>query len=298
MSTSVGNLSPAELAASLERGQVLHYPASPLALPSGEDLEFLLAQSPARFGHHEISYDPALRHVFGYARSTDREATARLIEILAGFSQSVTRWIDRVLPVYQGGLRLDRVSFHPLEEATRRLKTSARHDLLHIDASPDRPTRGDRILHVYANINPSEPRVWITSDPFASLLQRYGMAAGLPGSTSPGVLSRMQEGIRRMIQPSATPSSSYDSFMQRFHGFLKRNDAFHMHAAKTVWHFQPGAVWMVMTDACSHAVLRGRYVLEHSYLVSRECLVCPEEAPIALLERFCDSVESSPRTAA
>ena len=44
---------------------------------------------------------------------------------------------------------------------------------------------------------------------------------------------------------------------------------------------------MAFTDVCSHAVLRGRYALEHSYFVAPEALALPAESPPALLERAC-----------
>src|SRR5947209_25694 len=56
----------------------------------------------------------------------------------------------------------------------------AGNDLLHIDAFPSRPTGGARILRLFANINPVEPRVWMTSNTFPRLLERYGHEAGLP----------------------------------------------------------------------------------------------------------------------
>ena len=43
---------------------------------------------------------------------------------------------------------------------------------------------------------------------------------------------------------------------------------------------------MVFTDMVSHAVLKGRYALEQTFLVARDSLVLPEKAPIAILERI------------
>ena len=45
--------------------------------------------------------------------------------------------------------------------------------------------------------------------------------------------------------------------MIRFHNFLKANDDFQERCFKRYWSFQPNSFWMVMTDAASHAVLRG-----------------------------------------
>lgn len=272
------------LAAALERGEVVHHPTAPFDLPEGEELAFLLRQRQATFGHKNISYHPAKKRVAGYRRSGEPDQARRLADALATFSRIVTAWVHAALPMYGDGLRLDAISFRPEEEATRRLRTTARNDLLHIDAFPNRPTRGDRILRVFANVNPTEPRVWLTSDPFAVLVRRYGPAAGLPGTVTPTVFERVKDGFRRLFKPDGGERSAYDSFMLRLHDYLKRCDAFQAHSAKTVWHFQPGSVWLAMTDACSHAVLRGRYALEHSYFVTRGVLVVPDESPIALLE--------------
>jgi hypothetical protein len=44
---------------------------------------------------------------------------------------------------------------------------------------------------------------------------------------------------------------------------------------------------MVMTDTASHAVLRGRYALEHSYFIAPWSQVLPAESPALLLEQAC-----------
>jgi hypothetical protein len=75
--------------------------------------------------------------------------------------------------------------------------------------------------------------------------------------------------------------------MLRLHDFLKRCDAFQERAPRRLWHFAPGSAWLVMTDGVSHAELRGRFALEHSYFVAPESLRLPQESPLALLERAC-----------
>src|SRR5262249_25686496 len=157
--------------------------------------------------------------VSGVARA-EADRVGRLRQVLEGFSAEVTGWLERVAPEYAGGCRKDRVSYRPLEEAGRKARVTARNDLLHVDAFPTPPTVGHRILRVFANINPSEPRVWVTSDPFAVLLERYGAAAGLPGR---GLWWReLAGGVLRL----AGRDSEYDAFMRRFHDYLKTNDAF------------------------------------------------------------------------
>ena len=60
------------------------------------------------------------------------------------------------------------------------MRMTARNDLLHFDAFPSAPTRGHRILRLYVNINPTDDRVWSTSDTFAKVLEKYGDRVGLP----------------------------------------------------------------------------------------------------------------------
>jgi hypothetical protein len=270
----------------LERGALLFYERCPFPLPAGDDLSFLLGQRLGRFAHKNISFDPATGRVAGHSRLSPSHRD-RLRRVLAGFSQSVTVWLAQTFPRYQADCAPDRASFRSEEEATRCLRLSARNDLLHVDAFPNRPSHGRRILRVFANINLTEPRVWMTSEPFARLFERYGARAGLPGLIRGRWLEKVGERVLGVFRPGRPPVSEYDAFMLRFHGFLKREETFQEKASRRLWSFPPGSAWVAMTDACSHAVLRGRYALEHSYFVGTEALAVPEEAPVAYLARAC-----------
>ncbi len=270
----------------LERGEVLYYPACPFPLPRGDDLRFLLEQRLGSRAHKNISYDPHSGKASGFGPASEEQAR-RLRDLLAAFSATVTAWVAAALPGYPKAWRLDRVSFRPEEEATRVLRPKARNDLLHVDAFPTRPTNGWRILRVFANVNPTEPRVWVTSDPFARLLERYGRAAGLPALRGPGLVQQLQQGLIRLFRPGRVTRSAYDAFMLRFHDYLKANEEFQERGPKKFWSFAPGSAWLAITDTCSHAVLRGRYALEHSYFLAPAALVLPDEAPAALLARAC-----------
>jgi hypothetical protein len=273
------------LAERLERGEVIYYPVCPFALPQGEDRKFLLEQQLGGRVHKNIGFDPAKQKVSGYSRSSSQQEQ-RLQKIFVRFSQSATEWLAGVLPRYAKSWRLDRVSFRPLEESTRKLRMTARNDLLHVDSFPSRPTNGHRILRLFANVNPTEPRVWITSDPFPKLFERFGKKVGLPGSGA-GWMQDLVGGFVRLFRPGKAPRSPYDSFMLRFHNFLKGNVEFQERCAKRLWSFPPGSAWMALTDTCSHAALRGRFALEHSYFVTPQSLALPELAPAAVLEQAC-----------
>jgi hypothetical protein len=275
-----------EIAESLERGAVVHYATCPFGLPNNPDLQFLLTQRLAGRAHKNVGYDPRIGKVTGYAREGTGQKE-RLQAIFAGFSADVTRWAAATLPHYARHWRLDRVSYRPEEEATRKLRRSARNDLLHVDAFPSRPTNGWRILRIFVNLNPTADRVWVTSYPFAELLSRYGREAVLPGAESATWSRRIAERLLSLLRPGHAHRSAYDAFMLRFHNWLKASDEFQKNTPKRTWHFQPGSAWMVITDTASHAVLGGRFALEHSYFLSPQSLALPDESPAALLSRAC-----------
>src|SRR5258708_20760040 len=178
----------------LERGEVLYYVNCPFPLLQGDDRLFLLQQKLANRAQKNISYDPHTNKVSGFAR-TSKEHADRLRDLFAAFSSSATTWMSNMFPRYSRGWQLDRVSYRPEEEATRRLRHKARNDLLHVDAFPSRPTNGQRILRLFVNINPVDSRIWVTSDPFAKLLERYGAKAGLPFTQGLPLIDRLPKGL-------------------------------------------------------------------------------------------------------
>ncbi len=280
------------LEARLERGEILFFPASPFKLPAGADLTLLTEVRLARVARN-VSCDPATGDLAGFVR-TDAARTDRLRSIFLDFSLSVSEWVEQTLPRYRGGCRPDRVSYRPVEEATRTLRQTARNDLLHVDAFPSRPARDRRILRVFANVNPKEPRIWVTTEPFAKLLARYGEACGLPGRHRAGWLEQFGNGLLGVFNPTRGRRTVCDAFMLRFHDYLKGHDEFQERCAKKLWTFPPGSAWVAMTDACSHAVLRGRFALEHSFFVEPSVLALPDESPAALLARACDPAAARP----
>ncbi len=266
----------------LEKGELIFFPECPFALPREEDRQFLIQQHLRPLSRKHITYDPTRNQIKGFLRiSADQQE--RLRTILAGFSQSVTGWLLNTLPGYRGGCQRDRASFRPEEEATRRLRHLARNDLLHIDAFPNRPSQGRRILRVWVNCNPSEPRVWITSELLARVLERYGTRLGVAGLERSTWLNRLSERLLRLLLPDRPIRSAYDSFMLRLHDALKRDDEFQERSPKRLWTFPPGSAWILFSDARTHAELRGQFALEHSFFIEPGVLVCPNLSPLALV---------------
>ncbi len=270
----------------LERGEIILHPVCPFALPEGVDRQFLFEQSLAGRAHKNISYNPATGKVAGFRRKSRAEAD-RLRQVLAAFGAGATAWLAEAFPRYAVGWLRDRVSFRPEEEATRRLRLRARNDLLHVDAFPSRPTHGARILRVFANVNLTEPRVWVTSDLFPELLERFGARVGLPAPLGYRWAGRLGQRLLGLFRTGGAGRSDYDVFMLRLHDVLKGDEKYQEQSRKRLWKFPPDSAWVVFSDGVSHAALRGRYALEHSYFVPQDCLVLPDESPTALLAQAC-----------
>ena len=268
------------LAKRLEKHELVYFPVCPFPIPAGADRDFLCQQQLGRLSHKNISYDPETGRVNGFAARAPDE-TERLRELLAAFSKQVTGWLSRALPNYAHAWQPDRASFRPEEEATRQLRLTARNDLLHIDAFPTRPTGGRRILRCFVNLNPTEPRIWVTSDPLPQLLQQFRDRPDFPRHKEMPWSARVRDRIRRLFSAHGASRTAYDVFMLRFHDFLKANDHFQEQCPKRYWTFAPGSSWLAFTDSVSHAALRGRFALEHSYFVPTHVLFMPATAPIA-----------------
>ncbi len=270
----------------LESGQILFFARTPFELPAA-DRAFLLAQRQVDAGYHKnIAYRPEADRVTGFVRGRPGDA-ATLRRVLRDYSRRVIAFAAGLLPTYARSWRVDYASFRPQEEAGRRLGLRARNDLLHVDAFPTRPSRGDRILRVFTNVNPAQPRVWQTAETFDELAERFAVASGLLARArrvGPG--ARVRHALRGLGLPVRV-RTPYDEFMLGFHHFLKENRAYQEREARKSTHrFPAGSTWLVLTDTVSHAVLQGQYALEQTFIVARRSLALPERAPIAVLERL------------
>jgi 3-deoxy-D-manno-oct-2-ulosonic acid (Kdo) hydroxylase len=264
----------------LESGNVIFFPRMPIEFSEDDD-RFLQAQrqTDARY-HKNIAYRPKTDVLTG-AAGGDSE---RLRRLMRSFSEQSVRVLARLLARYEKGWRLDYASFRPFEEAGRALSLHSRNDLLHFDAFPSRPTNGDRILRFFVNLNPEKPRVWLTTDAFPALAERFAQAAGLAKLARRALSPAAQ--IKRLFSLPGSNRSAYDEMMHRFHNFLKENREFQGSCPKQRWEFPPRSSWIVFTDMVSHAVLSGQMALEQTLIISWPSMLKPELAPAAVLERI------------
>lgn len=279
-----------QLCEELESGNILFFSKIPFSFPK-EDIEFLLTQKQTEAKNRKnIAYKPTSDKITNFVKDSPEEQ-ARLLEVMRRYSQAVTTFLSKLLPSYASCWRLDYASFRPFQEKGRKLRLRARNDLLHTDAFPTRPMHGMRILRFFTNINPTESRKWMTSDPFQVLAEKYGGQKEMqfPSGPSHSVTGKLKRLLRVTAHKAGLPvtlRSPYDDFMMRFHNFLKENEDFQKNCHKDHWAFPPGSCWAVFTDQVSHAALEGQYALEQTILVPRNCLLNPEKSPVSVLERL------------
>lgn len=268
----------------LEQGRILFFDSPPMEIPEA-DRQFLLAH---RLGdsriHKNISYRPAQDLLRGFP-APDAAAGQRMHEFMRNFSKGITKFLGNLLSPYASHWALDYASFRPEPEQSRNLPVRKRNDLLHVDAFPTRPTRGGRILRCFTNINPTQPRVWQTTDGFATLAQRYARQAGLEqfarGSSG---IDGITEFFKRSFGLAPKDQSPYDKFMLHFHDYLKENSEFQRDCPKIRLDFPPNSTWICFTDSVPHSVISGQYALEQTYIVPVSAMVLMEQSPLKILE--------------
>jgi hypothetical protein len=267
-------------ARALENGNILVFPKIPFPFPQ-EEIDFLLKQRQSGGkGHKNIAYKPNIDKLSNHDGNEERLKT-----ILRNYSERTTQFLTEILKPYSKEWKIDYTSFRPFQEKGRDLRLRARNDLLHVDAFPTRPLHGDRILRFFTNINPTESRNWITSEPFEELVKKVPF----PKPVGYSLLKRLERKMKLFMRSSGLPvtlRSPYDSFMLKMHNYLKENEEFQKNCHKDSWAFPPNSCWAVFTDQVSHAALSGQYALEQTFLIPVPALLFPEKSPLRILERL------------
>jgi len=269
----------------LEAGNVLFIDRIPVEF-SGEDYNLLASQRGTDLAARKnIAYRPLQDILTGAARCSEQENLRR---IMRSFSWQVVHLLSRLFARYAAGWKIDYGSLRPFEEEGRKLSLHSRNDLLHFDSFPTRPTHGDRIMRFFINLNPTRPRVWLTSDGFEALADRFAADAGLlaMGRRAASPVRRQLARIGRFARLPLFRRSPYDEVMHRFHNFLKENEEFQKSCAKQLVEFPPQSSWIVFTDSVSHAVLSGQMAMEQTFIIPRRLMLYPEQAPAGILERL------------
>jgi len=287
-------LQPDEMSDSLERGSIVYFPQSPVALPAAQDLEFFRQELPGLLKRKNISYHPEDGRTRGLD-STDAAVVERVNRILKTVSDDIAAFLARTAPRLTDNWTVGTCSFRPMEEQGRDLSAHASNELIHIDAGAYGATHGDRILRFFINVNPVAERVWATKGSFAELLAEHGERAGLghrnagSGYLARGPLDYFRSGVIKMAALGVPvlkvlDSSPYDRAMRKFHNYMKDTPSFQQQQhGHQEFRFPPFSAWMVYTDMVSHACLSGQHAFVHTSLVRLENCHLPEMAPINIL---------------
>lgn len=270
-----GDAESRRLAAALEAGKVLFLPR----------LRFELQQREKRFldprwsdrKAKNISYDPASTAIKGaQGNASDLEDLRHLVE---RFHQRAVSLIQHLLPHYTVQLRLARASFRPMPVAGRASSWRKDDSRLHVDAFPSRPNRGERILRIFANVNPrGEPRVWRVGEPFADMARRFlpKIPRQLPGAAA----------VLNTLRITKSSRSQYDHTMLQLHDRMKADADYQQNAPQQTMPFPPDSVWVCFSDQTSHAAMGGQYLFEQTLHLPVAGLYDPQSAPLRVLEQL------------
>jgi len=261
--------------ADLEAGAVLFFPR--LALMLDERERRLLSTVATDDRSKNVSFDPATGMCKGTSLVGDVQRD--LAAVMNRFAESATALLRDLLPRYAPALQRARTSFRPAEVAGRPLPWRKDDRRLHVDAFRSRPTRGQRILRVFSNVDPAgAPRRWHVGEPFENHARRFlpSVHREWPGSAALLALLGLTKGRR----------SAYDHLMLELHDAAKRDAHYQAEAPREVFDFPAGSTWMTYTDQVPHAALSGRFAFEQTFHLDPSAMADPDRAPLRVLERL------------
>jgi hypothetical protein len=263
-----------EWIAALEAGKVLYFP----------HLAFTLSEAEQRFLTPAVR-DPKARNISldasGQLKGAIGDAAAQkeMAAMIGRFRAQAQTLIDAILPRYSAALRLAPTSYRPTQVESRSQSWRADDRRMHVDAFPSRPNYGERILRVFANVNPEGmPRVWRIGEPFEQVAQRF-----LPRVKR---YARWQARMLNTLHVTKTLRSEYDHLMLQLHDGMKSDLDYQRDAAQVTMPFPAGAVWVCFSDQTSHAVMSGQYMMEQTLHLPVARQYDPQASPLAILTRL------------
>lgn len=258
----------------LEAGKVLYFP----------NLAFELTAEEKRFLTPEIR-DPKIRNISldaaGHLKGAlgNEADQAQLAAMIRRFRGNARSLIDALLPRYGDALRMAPTSFRPTRVETRSQSWRADDRRLHVDAFPSRPNYGERILRVFANVNPEgAPRQWRVGEPFETVARHF-----LPRAKP---YYAWHARLLQMARVTKSLRSEYDHLMLQLHDAMKRDVDYQQDADQLAVPFQAGSVWVCFSDQTSHAVMAGQYMMEQTLHLPVERQYDPSSSPLAILTRL------------
>lgn len=267
------------LAGELELGKVITLP----------HLGFEIAQDERRFldtrwlsgTHKSLSYEPARAAATAGVRGAQGELAdlQKLAGMIGRFQKNALTLVHALFPQYSPHLRIAPTSLRPGNVEHHKLSWRKDDTLLHVDAFPSRPNRGERILRVFTNVHPAGvARVWKVGDLFEETAKEFlpRIKAPIAGSVA----------LLRALRVTKSRRSRYDHIMLRMHDQMKLDRAYQARTSHLVFGFPPGSTWICFSDQAAHAALSGQYMMEQTLHLPHARQYFPERAPLRVLERL------------
>jgi len=260
----------------LESGKVLYFPSLPFMLSSEE--EQFLCPTIVDPKTKNISYDIRKDHLSGTLCIGNEEKDLK--EMVKRYAKTSRHFLETLIPHYTPYLIQARTSFRPVEISGRKNPSYRKDDtLLHVDAFPSSPTKGQRILRIFTNVNPDEkPRVWKLGEPFEDVVKKIYPKIGRP---VPGLAQLLK--LLKITKDYRTP---YDHYMLQIHDRMKGDNRYQQTVPQEEVRFPSGSTWIVYTDQVSHAALSGQHVFEQTFHIPVNGIKNPATTPLKVLEKF------------
>jgi hypothetical protein len=203
---------------------------------------------------------------------------AELAAMVGRFAADAATLVTTLFPRYTPYVKRARTSFRPQPAVGRKVSWRKDDSRLHVDAFPSRPNRGERILRVFSNLNPTEPRVWRVGESFEAMARTLlpRIRAPLPGAAALLAALHVTKGRR----------SDYDHLMLNLHDRAKEDMNYQRTCEQQVVPMPPGTTWLCFSDQVMHAAVSGQYMLEQTIHLPVSALYDPQRAPLAILQRL------------
>lgn len=211
--------------------------------------------------------------------TTNEEQEHDLKQMILRFKTYSGQVLQHLFPMYNGHLRWAPTSFRPARVESRVQSWRADDKRLHVDAFPSRPNRGERILRVFANINPhGESRVWRVGEPFEKVAQQFLPRCKPYRSWQAALLERLH--ITKSFR------TEYDHLMLQLHDGMKADLKYQTTARQEQVAFPHGSIWICYSDQTSHAAMSGQFMMEQTLHLSVNDTFEPEQSPLNVLSKL------------
>jgi hypothetical protein len=260
--------------AALEAGKVLYFPRLEFSLTAQEMLFLTPAIRDPKSRNISLGTDGVLKGATG-----DAATQSDLAAMLGRFRTQAQSLIHSLFPRYADALVVGATSYRPADVATRAQSLRADDRRLHVDAFPSRPNYGERLLRVFANVNPDGiARVWRVGEPFEAVARHF-----LPLAEP---YSPWRAKALHFLHVTKSLRSEYDHLMLQLHDRMKADMDYQRNAPQVTVPFLPGSAWVCFSDQTSHAAMSGQYMMEQTFRLPVAQQYDPDSSPLAILRRL------------